>query len=72
MLTVFSVLWLVVLIGNAIILFVERFVPVTESKPQETRGRSGDISSEKIAAIVTAVQTLTAGRGRVAKIERKQ
>ncbi len=71
MLTVFSVLWLVVLIGNAIILFVERFVPVNESKSTETPDRNGAISSNKIAAIVTAVQAITGGRGQVVKIERK-
>ena len=70
MLTVFGVLWLVVLIGNGIILLVDRFLPESESKSKGSSPRS-DISRAKIAAIVTAVQAISGGRGQVVKIERK-
>ena len=71
MLTVFAVLLFVVLIGNGIILFVNRFIP--NSGVQEGRGTStGGINASKVAAIVAAVKHVTDGRGSVVEIRKKE
>ncbi len=72
MVTVFAVLLLVVLIGNATITFVNRFVPVAQVISERKPGTAADTGSSKIAAIVGAVQAVTGGRGHVEKIERKK
>jgi len=69
MVTVFIILLLVVLVGNLIIAFVNRFFPesiVAKSKPD-----SIGISASKTAAIVAAVNIVTSGQGRVVNIEKK-
>ncbi|WP_016776254.1 OadG family protein [Anaerophaga thermohalophila] len=71
MLTVFAVLLFVVLIGNGIILFVNRFIP--NSGVQESRGTStGGTNASKVAAIVAAVKHVTGGRGSVVEIRKKE
>ncbi|ASB50978.1 OadG family protein [Alkalitalea saponilacus] len=67
MLTVFIILLTVVLLGNGIIFFVNRFFPEKANKI----AASSEISSSKTAAIVAAVKILTQGKGVVTKIEKR-
>ena len=73
MLTVFVVLLLVVFIGNAIIQYVNRFMP-EEAKVATTTNKSvaqpTAIDGNKMAGIVSAVQIVTEGKGKVVKIEK--
>ncbi|HPR32245.1 MAG TPA: OadG family protein [Prolixibacteraceae bacterium] len=71
MLTVFAILFLVVFLGNIIIRFVNRFLPEAAA---EGTGKAKPVISELdpkiVAVIVSAVKTLTGGKGQVEKIER--
>ncbi|MDD2304049.1 MAG: OadG family protein [Prolixibacteraceae bacterium] len=71
MVTVFTILALVVILGNLIIRFVNRFIPEIE-KVSARAGQtvSYEISQKKMAVIVSAVNKLTKGTGRVNKIEK--
>jgi oxaloacetate decarboxylase gamma subunit len=70
MLTVFAVLMFVVLIGNFIILFINRFFPNTGIV---TVGKNiqGRLEASKVAAVVAAVKQVTGGRGSVIDIKKK-
>ncbi|WP_462318281.1 OadG family protein [Marinilabilia sp.] len=70
MLTVFAVLLFVVLIGNGIILFTNRFFPGIKSpnKPQE---KDSEIDASKMAALVAAVKRVSGGRGKISSVKRK-
>lgn len=74
MVTVFIILWLVVVIGNLVIRLTNRFIPVAapaEGK-SENRGASGKkTASKKLAVIVAAVDAVTQGQGNVDSIEKK-
>jgi oxaloacetate decarboxylase (Na+ extruding) subunit gamma len=77
MVTVFVVLLLVVFIGNSIILFVNRFMPdeekvVSPSTLQTTTSAltQTNIERNKTAAIVSVVQIVTKGKGKIVKIEK--
>ena len=62
MITVFVVLFLVVITGNILIRIVNKLnYSVT----------GDDISPEKIAAISSAIETITKGKGLVTKIEKQ-
>jgi len=69
MITVFVVLSCVVLLGNLLIKFVNRFVPlaVASSAKQAT---SHSIAPAKIAAISTAVKIFTKGKGTVSSVQK--
>ncbi|MGQ1890548.1 OadG family protein [Thermophagus sp. OGC60D27] len=71
MLTVFAVLFLVVLVGNSIILFVNRFFPGDEKENRKNINKSG-MSSSQLAAIVATVSHVTGGRGTIVDIRKKQ
>lgn len=68
MLTVAFILVLVVVFGNLLIRFVNKFFPeevkVSSAKPENV------IDNRKLTAIVTAVDILSKGRGKVTKIEK--
>lgn len=66
MLTVFLVLWLVVIAGNLLIRWVNRFAP------DEQNSTTKIIDPRKIAAINAAVEIFTHGTGSVTSIERKE
>ncbi|RPJ56864.1 MAG: oxaloacetate decarboxylase [Dehalococcoidia bacterium] len=66
MITVFIILWLVVLTGNLIIKFVNRFVPETEGSKRVTKASA--LSNGTSAAISAAVSIITNGKGKVTKI----
>ncbi|MCG8696492.1 MAG: OadG family protein [Bacteroidales bacterium] len=69
MVTVFIILWLVVIIGNGIVWFTNKFLPevIVETKK---RVEADTDSNGKIAAIVAAVDIVTNGKGKVTKITR--
>jgi len=70
MFTVFIILLFVVLLGNMIIAFVNRFFPeVIDLSKNKISG--SDIGAKKTAVIVAAVKAVTQGVGQVMKIERK-
>lgn len=71
MVTVFIILALVVIIGNLIIRFVNRFLPeVQKVSAIASEVTLPEISQKKMAVIVSAVNKLTNGTGRVDKIEK--
>lgn len=70
MLTVFVILLLVVVLGNAIIMFVNRFFPETESK-LSNNSPPGQVDRKHLAVIAAAVSVVTGGRGRVLKVEKE-
>ncbi len=72
--TVFFILWLVIILGKGLILAVNKYVPeevpakaVSEVLPASAREQ---ITSNKIAAIVSAVNLATGGKAKVTKIEK--
>lgn len=71
MLTVFIILFMVVLLGNLIIRFVNRFVPETAQHLSGSESSSGLVDAKKMAAIVAAVKIVTNGKGNVLKVEKQ-
>lgn len=71
MITVFIILALVVLIGNVIIRFVNKYLPEEVSKKvQQVTNQAEEVNRKKLAAIVSAVNIVTEGKGRVTNIEK--
>ncbi len=68
MVTVFIILMVVVLIGNAIIRVVNRYFPESDSG-KDTAVRT--FGNSRMAAIAAAVHMVTQGKGRITKIEKK-
>ncbi|MCG6190147.1 OadG family protein [Maribellus maritimus] len=68
MVTVFVILWLVVIIGNVIIRITNKYFPGVETVKTQRTQTSEMSSSGKIAAIVAAVDIVTNGKGQIAKI----
>jgi oxaloacetate decarboxylase gamma subunit len=68
MVTVFIILMVVVLIGNAIIRVVNRYFPETNSAKTSAARSFGN---SRMAAIAAAVNMVTQGKGRITKIEKK-
>lgn len=72
MITIFSILGLVVLSGQALIRLVNRFAPDAPDRVSAKAISSpADISDAHVAAIVAAVATHTQGRGQVTRIQKK-
>ncbi len=71
MVTVFIILILVVLLGNAIILIVNRIMPQVEVLKPTSGNASSGIGANKVAAIVAAVKQVTNGKGNVVNIEKQ-
>ena len=69
MIMVLLILFLVVVVGNAVIRLTNRYIPVTEKTDAGLRAKS--INSKKTAAIVAVVDTITQGKGRVNSIKKK-
>lgn len=65
MITVFLILGLVVISGQTLIRIVNHFSPEPVEVPSKKK-----MSAKKVAAIVTAVDLMTKGRGKVEKIEK--
>ncbi|MBK8808003.1 MAG: OadG family protein [Bacteroidales bacterium] len=73
MISVFASLFIVVFVGNLIILFVNKYVPEEVKvvrKSEFVQQNSQSIPASKVAAISTAVSLITGGRGVVTKIEK--
>ncbi|HZK94156.1 MAG TPA: OadG family transporter subunit [Prolixibacteraceae bacterium] len=71
MVTVFLILSLVVILGNLIIRFVNRFIPdVQNVSGQLADVVTAEIHPKKIAAIVSAVKIVTKGTGRITSIKK--
>lgn len=69
MVTVFLVLILVYLLGNAIIRFVNRFFP--EGEQAIVASQVTGVNQRHLAVIAAAVATVTGGRGKVLKVEKE-
>lgn len=74
MITVFVVLVLVVLSGNLLIALVNKYIPEEEPKPLRSVASESStaLESNKISAIVAAVDWLTKGKGKITKIEKNK
>lgn len=70
MITVFVVLLLVVLLGNVIIRFVNRFIPEEVSNKGSQGGQTPAVDSKIYAAICSAVSVVTAGKGSVVDVKK--
>ncbi|MEM9820461.1 MAG: OadG family protein [Bacteroidota bacterium] len=76
MATVFVILGLVVLTGNLLIKFVNRFYPVAVQQPQRPTipplitKPAKTIQTSQMAAIVAAVDMVSGGKARIKKIEK--
>jgi oxaloacetate decarboxylase gamma subunit len=66
MVTVFLMLWVVVLIGNLLIWGTNKFA--TEELPVQKKENPNLSSKGSIAALVAAVEVITKGKGRVSNI----
>ena len=66
MITVFLMLWVVVLIGNVLIRVTNKFWP--EQEPIQRSKNSNLSSNSTVAAIVASVDVFTKGKGRVTNI----
>jgi oxaloacetate decarboxylase (Na+ extruding) subunit gamma len=70
MVTVFFILWIVVIVGSSIIAFINRFFPqptgILINKSAHPPTENG-----KIAAITAAVKIVTQGKGNITGIEKK-
>lgn len=69
MTTVFFILCIIILLGKALISFVNRFCPEAEA-PKAQSGSPAAVDSQVSQAIAIAVANLTGGKGKVEKIER--
>lgn len=69
MITVFIVLLCVVIVGKLLIRFVNRFVPVSEISTKQPPLTS-KIAPAKIAAITSAVEIFTKGKGTIKSINK--
>ncbi len=67
--TVFCVLWIVVATGKLLIVAVNRFA-IPGDHPLPPDARHPDPSGAKIAAITSAVEAITGGKGQITHIER--
>ena len=72
MITVFAILYLVVLIGNVVIRLTNRFItPETIAVKKEiASGKAKPTNPAKIAAVIAAVDAVTGGKGKIEKIDK--
>jgi oxaloacetate decarboxylase gamma subunit len=71
MVTVFIILALVVVLGDLIIRFVNRFMPeVQKASIPANEPVANQSNPKKLAAIVSAINIVTNGKGRATKIEK--
>jgi oxaloacetate decarboxylase gamma subunit len=68
MITVFTILALIVILGNVLIKLVNRFIPEAKVSAVVKRVTMGAIDPRKMAAIVSAVDIVTEGRAKVTSI----
>ncbi|MFO7868125.1 MAG: oxaloacetate decarboxylase [Bacteroidales bacterium] len=70
MLTVLITLIMVTIVGNAIILFVNKFMPEAAKSVVRVQS-SSSIEGNKLAAIVSAVDIATKGKGKIVDIQKQ-
>lgn len=70
MVTVFFILWIVVIIGSSIIAFINRFFPETSGN-STTKTVQPTTEKAKMAAIVAAVKIATGGKANIISIDKK-
>ncbi len=74
MATVFAILLIVIYFGKGLILFVNKYapeeIPAKRQSPAGKRQRDSAIPETEAAAIVSAVNVITKGFGKVIKIEK--
>ncbi|MBX2840644.1 MAG: OadG family protein [Flammeovirgaceae bacterium] len=71
MVTVFSILFLVVIFGKLLISIVNKYSPTPVIQPVSKSSQSSDfIPKGKMAAIVAAVDILSEGKARITKMEK--
>ena len=70
MITVFAVLGLVIAMGNALIRFVNKYVPEEEAPKAAAAPASAAIAPDVKSAIELAVAKITSNKGRIEKIEK--
>jgi len=69
MITVFLILLLVVILGNLIVLVANKYFPEAV-QPKRTGTAGTSVESNKMAAIIAAVNIVTKGKGKVTNIEK--
>lgn len=72
MITVFTILALIVIFGNVLILFVNKFIPEAKVSAVISRATQGSIDPQKLAVIVSAVDVVTEGRAKVTSITKAE
>ncbi|MCQ2607583.1 MAG: OadG family protein [Bacteroidales bacterium] len=70
MLTVFVVLILVVLLGNGIIIFINKFFPEEQVATKPSAAAAPAINANVYSAICSAVSTVTGGKGNVTDVKK--
>ena len=74
MMTVFAILLIVINLGKGLILLVNKYAPeevvVKKAAPSRAKAAAPVMGGAETAAIVSAVSVLTAGQGKVVKIEK--
>ena len=68
MITVFTILALIVIFGNILISLVNKFIPEEKISKVVNRVTQVAIDPRKMAAIVSAVDVVTEGKGKVTSI----
>lgn len=69
MITVFIVLLCVVIVGKLLVRFVDQFVRIVETPAQQSKEVS-EIAPAKIAAISSAIEVFTKGKGQITNIKK--
>ncbi|WP_372650940.1 OadG family protein [Draconibacterium sp.] len=68
--TVFFILIMVVVLGNVIIRITNRFAVAVVGQPGGAANSQQEINPSKLAAIVSAVEITTKGKGSVTSVEK--
>lgn len=71
MIMVFLILFLVIVIGNVVVLFTNRFVQETQ-EPVRGGVAVRTTNSKKLAAITAVVDMITQGEGRVSSVQKNK
>jgi len=72
MITVFTILALIVILGNLLISFVNKFIPETKINAVVKSATFGAIDPQKMAVIVSAVDVVTEGKAKVTSITKSE
>ncbi len=70
MVTVFSILALIVVLGNILIKIINKYFPEKEIPAVVKKVSQGVIDPKKMAAIVSAVDIITQGKGKVTSVKK--